>query len=267
MEVCEMDDSREARPPVLTGRRAMVVGVANEHSIAWGCARAFRELGAEVALTYLNEKAKPWVEPLARSIDAPLLMPLDVEKPGELEAAFERVAADWGRLDVLVHSIAWAPKDDLQGGLLNCSAEGFARAMDVSCHSFIRMARLAAPLMTEGGTMFAMSYFGAEKVVDNYNVMGPVKAALEASCRYLAFELGPRGIRVHPVSPGPLKTRAASGLKDFDLLLSEAAQKAPIGELVDVMDVGYACAFLATPFARRITGGTIYVDGGVHVVA
>jgi enoyl-[acyl-carrier protein] reductase I len=267
MEGSEMDDSREARPPVLTGRRALVVGVANEHSIAWGCARAFRELGAEVALTYLNEKAKPWVEPLARSIDAPLLMPLDVEKPGELEAVFERVAAEWGRLDVLVHSIAWAPKDDLQGGLLNCSAEGFARAMDVSCHSFIRMARLAAPLMTEGGTMFAMSYFGAEKVVDNYNVMGPVKAALEASCRYLAFELGPRGIRVHPVSPGPLKTRAASGLKDFDLLLSEAAQKAPIGELVDVMDVGYACAFLATPFARRITGGTIYVDGGVHVVA
>ncbi len=262
-----MDIRPEARPPVLAGRRALVVGVANEHSIAWGCARAFRELGAEVALTYLNEKAKPWVEPLARSIEAPLLMPLDVERQDELDAVFERVAADWGRLDILVHSIAWAPKDDLQGGLLNCSAQGFARAMDVSCHSFVRMARLAAPLMTEGGTMFAMSYFGAEKVVDNYNVMGPVKAALEASCRYLAFELGPRGIRVHPISPGPLKTRAASGLKDFDLLLSEAAEKAPIGELVDVMDVGYACAFLATPFARRITGGTIYVDGGVHVVA
>lgn len=262
-----MDIRPESRPPVLAGRRALVVGVANEHSIAWGCARAFRELGAEVALTYLNEKAKPWVEPLARSIEAPLLLPLDVEKRDELDAVFERVAADWGRLDILVHSIAWAPKDDLQGGLLNCSAEGFARAMDVSCHSFVRMARLAAPLMTEGGTMFAMSYFGAEKVVDNYNVMGPVKAALEASCRYLAFELGPRGIRVHPISPGPLKTRAASGLKDFDLLLSEAAEKAPIGELVDVMDVGYTCAFLATPFARRITGGTIYVDGGVHVVA
>lgn len=262
-----MDIQPQARPPVLAGRRALVVGVANEHSIAWGCARAFRELGAEVALTYLDEKSKAWVEPLARSIGAPLLLPLDVEKPGELDAVFARLGADWGRLDVLVHSIAWAPKGDLQGGLLNCSAEGFARAMDVSCHSFVRMARLAAPLMTEGGTMFAMSYVGAEKVVDNYNVMGPVKAALEASCRYLAFELGPRGIRVHPVSPGPLKTRAASGLKDFDLLLSEAAEKAPIGELVDVMDVGYACAFLATPFARRITGGTIYVDGGVHVVA
>ncbi len=262
-----MDRPDSPRTPVLAGRRALVVGVANEHSIAWGCARAFRELGAEVALTYLNDKAKTWVDPLAASIDAPLLLPLDVEKPGELEAVFERIASDWGRLDILVHSIAWAPKDDLKGGLLNCSADGFARAMDVSCHSFIRMARLAAPLMTDGGTMFAMSYFGAEKVVDNYNVMGPVKAALEASCRYLAFELGPKGIRVHPISPGPLKTRAASGLKDFDLLLSEAAAKAPIGELVDIMDVGFACAFLATPYARRITGGTIYVDGGVHVVA
>jgi enoyl-[acyl-carrier protein] reductase I len=251
----------------LAGLNALVVGVANEHSIAWGCAKAFRELGAEVALTYLNDKARPYVEPLARSIDARILMPLDVEQPGQLETLFERLRQEWGRLDIAVHSIAWAPKDDLQGGLLACSAAGFARAMDVSCHSFIRLARAAVPLMTDGGTLFAMSYYGAEKVVDNYNVMGPVKAALEASCRYLAFELGPRGIRVHPISPGPLKTRAASGLKDFDLLLNEAVQKAPIGELVDVMDVGFACAFLATPYARRITGGTVYVDGGVHVVA
>lgn len=264
-----MDDSTSPATParVLAGRKALVVGVANEHSIAWGCAKAFRELGADVALTYLNEKAKPWVEPLAAAIDSPLLMPLDVEQPGQIEAVFERIAQEWGGLDILVHSIAWAPKDDLQGGLLNCSAAGFARAMDVSCHSFVRMARLAAPLMPDGGSMFAMSYYGAEKVVDNYNVMGPVKAALEASCRYLAFELGPRRIRVHAISPGPLKTRAASGLKDFDLLLNEAVAKAPIGELVDVMDVGYACAFLATPFARRITGGTIHVDGGVNVVA
>ncbi len=260
-------DSPDAANKVLAGKKALVVGVANEHSIAWGCAKAFRELGAEVALTYLNEKSRAFVEPLAQSIGAPMLLPLDVEQPGQLDALFERIAAQWGRLDIAVHSIAWAPKADLQGGLLGCSAEGFARAMDVSCHSFIRMARAAAPLMTDGGTLFAMSYYGAEKVIDNYNVMGPVKAALEASCRYLAFELGPRGIRVHPISPGPLKTRAASGLKDFDLLLAEAAQKAPIGELVDIMDVGFACAFLATPYARRITGGTVYVDGGVHVVA
>ena len=253
--------------PALKGRKALVVGVANEHSIAWGCAKAFHELGADIALTYLNEKARRFVEPLAESIGATILAPLDVEQPGQMEALFERLQRDWRRLDIAVHSIAWAPKDDLQGGLLESSAQGFARAMDVSCHSFIRLARAAAPLMSDGGTLFAMSYYGADKVVDHYNLMGPVKAALEASCRYLAVELGPRGIRVHPISPGPLKTRAASGLKDFDLLLADAAQKAPIGELVDIMDVGFACAYLATPYARRITGGTIYVDGGVHVVA
>jgi len=253
--------------PVLSGKKALVAGIANDQSIAYGCARAFRELGADLAVTYLNEKAKLHVEPLARELAAPIFMPLDVAKAGELEAVFARIAKDWGRLDILVHSIAWAPKDDLQGGLLDVSADGFAKAMDISCHSFIRMARLAAPLMTDGGTMFAMSYLGANRVVPNYNVMGPVKAALEAACRYLAFELGPKGIRVHPVSPGPLKTRAASGLKDFDLMLADAAQKAPIGELVDIMDVGFACAYLATPYARRVTGDTVYVDGGVNIMA
>jgi enoyl-[acyl-carrier protein] reductase I len=152
-------------------------------------------------------------------------MPLDVEAPGVLEAVFERIASEWGRLDIVLHSIAYAPKEDLRGPLLNCSAEGFKQAMDVSCHSFVRMARLAAPLMKGGGTLFAMSYYGANKVVPNYNVMGPVKAALEACCRYLAYELGTKGIRVHAISPGPLKTRAASGLKDFELLLNEAAQR------------------------------------------
>lgn len=256
-------------PPnrVLDGKKALVIGVANDSSIAWGCASAFRELGAEVALTYLNEKARPHVAPLAEQLGSSLLLPLDVSMPGQLEAVFEAIEREWGKLDILVHSIAWAPKDDLQGGLLNCSADGFAKAMDVSCHSFIRMAKLAAPLMKDGGTMFAMSYYGANKVVPNYNVMGPVKAALEASCRYLAYELGPQRIRVHPISPGPLKTRAASGLKDFDLLLTEAAQRAPLGELVDIMDVGFACAYLATPYARRLSGETLYVDGGVHIMA
>jgi enoyl-[acyl-carrier protein] reductase I len=252
---------------VLQGKNALVVGIANEHSIAYGCARAFRELGAELAITYLNDKAKAYVEPLAEKLEAAILAPLDVAKPGELEALFERISRTWVRLDILVHSIAWAPKGDLQGGLLDCTADGFARAMDVSCHSFVRMARLAAPLMTSGGTLFAMSYHGAQKVVPNYNVMGPVKAALEAACRYLAHELGPRGIRVHAISPGPLKTRAASGLKDFELMLNAAAQRAPVGELVDILDVGFACAYLATEYARRITGGTVYVDGGVNIMA
>jgi len=253
--------------PILQGKKALVVGIANDSSIAYGCAKAFREVHADVAITYLNERARPHVEPLAKELEAPIFMPLDVSVPGQLEAVFEAIRRTWGRLDVLVHSIAFAPKDDLQGGLLNCSAEGFSKAMDVSCHSFVRMAKLAAPLMTDGGTMFAMSYYGANKVVANYNVMGPVKAALEACCRYLAFELGGQNIRVHAISPGPLKTRAASGLKDFDLLLTEAAQRAPLGELVDIMDVGYTCAFLATPYAKRLSGSTLYVDGGVNIVA
>ncbi len=253
--------------PILAGKKALVVGVANDQSIAYGCAKAFRDVGADLAITWLNERARPHVEPLARELEAQITAALDVSVAGELEAVFDQIRTQWGSLDVLVHSIAFAPKEDLQGGLLNSSAEGFAKAMDVSCHSFIRMARLAAPLMRDGGTMFAMSYYGANRVVPNYNLMGPVKAALEASCRYLAYELGPQGIRVHAISPGPLKTRAASGLKDFELLLNEAAEKAPLGELVDIMDVGYTCAYLATPFARRITGGTVYVDGGTNIVA
>jgi enoyl-[acyl-carrier protein] reductase I len=253
--------------PVLKDRKALVVGIANDNSIAYGCAQAFAELGANLAVTYLNERSRPYVEPLAQQVGAEIFMPLDVAKPGELEAVFERIRSQWGRLDLLVHSIAFAPKADLQGGLLDCSAEGFAQAMDISCHSFVRMARLAVPLMDEGGAMFAMSYHGAQKVVPNYNIMGPVKAALEASCRYLAHELGPKRIRVHAVSPGPLKSRAASGLKDFDLLLNDAVERAPVGELADILDVGFAVAYLATPYARRITGSTLYVDGGVNIMA
>jgi enoyl-[acyl-carrier protein] reductase I len=252
---------------VLKGKKALVAGIANEHSIAYGCAKAFRQWGADLAITYLNEKAKTFVGPLAEELGAQIFMPLDVSKPGELEALFERIEKEWGQLDMLVHSMAFAPKDDLQGGLLNCSAEGFSKAIDISCHSFIRMARLAAPLMKEGGTLFTMTFHGAQKIVSNYNVMGPVKAALESVCRYLAYELGPQKIRVHAISPGPLKTRASSGLKDFDRLVDEAAARAPLGELVDIMDVGYACAYLAAPFARHLTGVTLYVDSGLNIMA
>jgi enoyl-[acyl-carrier protein] reductase I len=251
----------------LAGMHALVTGVANAESIAWGCARAFADLGAQITLTYLNEKAKPYVEPLAEELGAKLLLPLDVEHDAQMDAVFETIRAMHGSLDIVLHSIAYAPKADLQGGLLESSAQGFAYAMDVSCHSFIRMAKRAAPLMTNGGTLFAMSYDGANRVVPNYSLMGPVKAALEASCRYLAYELGPQGIRVHAISPGPLKTRAASGLPDFDRMLAEAADRAPLGELVDIMDVGYATAYLATPYARRMSGNTVYIDGGAHVMA
>ena len=225
------------------------------------------ELGADLAITYLDEKSKPYVEPLAKEFEAPIFLPFDVSQPGQLEAVFDAITHQWGRLDILRPFHRLRTQTGLAGRVLNCSAAGFAQAMDISCHSFIRMARLAAPLMTQGGAMFAMSYHGAKQVAPNYNVMGPVKAALESACRYLAYELGRQGIRVHAISPGPLKTRAASGLKDFDLMLNEAVQRRPLGELVDIMDVGFTCAFLATPYARRLTGNTVYVDGGVNIMA
>ncbi|MCK9909035.1 enoyl-ACP reductase FabI [Microbacteriaceae bacterium K1510] len=252
---------------ILHGKRALVIGIANEHSIAYGCARVFRQLGADLAITYLNEKARPHVEPLAKELGAKIFAACDVSKSGALEAVFQRIRETWGALDVALHSIAFAPKQDLQGRLVDSSDEGFKVAMDISCHSFIRMARLAEPLMNEGGTLMAMSYHGANRVVPNYNLMGPVKAALECTVRYLAYELGEKHIRVHAVSPGPLKTRAASGLKDFDVLLSEAVDRAPIGELVDIDDVGLTAAYLTTPFARRLTGTTTYVDGGLSIMA
>jgi enoyl-[acyl-carrier protein] reductase I len=250
----------------LEGKKGLVIGIANENSIAYGCARGFRSFGAELAITYLNDKAKPYVEPLADALEAPILMPLDVQVEGQLEAVFEEIEGRWGRLDFALHSIAFAPRADLHGRVVDCSREGFLLAMDVSCHSFIRMARLAEPLMTNGGALFTMSYFGAERVVENYNLMGPVKAALEASARYLAAELGPKGIRVHAISPGPLKTRAASGIAQFDELLDKAAARAPARRLVTIEDVGFAVAGLATDAAKLITGDTIYIDGGYHIM-
>ncbi len=259
-----MFDSADLR---LDGKKGLVLGIANKHSIAYGCASAFRFLGAEVAITYLNEKARPYVEPLAESLDAPIFMPCDVQAPGDLEAVFEAIHTQWSRLDFALHSIAYAPKEDLQGRLIDSSMQGFMQAMDISCHSFIRMARLAEPLMADGGSLFAMSYYGAEKVVENYNLMGPVKAALEAVGRYLTYELGPKGIRVHIISPGPIKTRAASGISEFDDLLAEVAQRAPMQRLVTIEDVGLATAMLATNAARLITGETTYVDGGYHIMS
>ena len=251
---------------ILQGKKGLVVGIANEQSIAWGCARAFHATGADLAITWLNDKARPHVQPLAERLEAGIQMPLDVEQPGQLEAVFDAIRAQWGRLDFVLHSIAFAPAADLHGRVIDCSREGFARAMDVSCHSFMRMARLAEPLMPQGGSLLTMSYLGAGEVIDNYGLMGPVKAALESSVRYMATELGPRGIRVNAVSPGPLATRAASGIAQFDQLMADAVQRAPLGRLVDIDDVGALCAFLASDAARSITGGTLYVDAGVHIM-
>jgi len=259
-----------ARSPMspLAGRKALVVGIANNQSIAYGCALAFRAFGADLAITYLNDKTKRFTAPLAERLGVAdgLYLPCDVREPGQMEAVFAAIAREWGRLDILLHSIAFAPREDLHGRVTDCSREGFLTAMEVSCWSFIRMAHLAEPLMTEGGTLFTMSYFGAERVVEHYNVMGPAKAALEASCRYIAFELGPKSIRVHPISPGPISTRAASGIDRFDELMRDAAERAPIHHRLSIQDVGMATAFLATDYARPITGDTMYIDNGYHIL-
>lgn len=251
---------------LLKGKKALVTGIANDQSIAWGCAKAFHAFGADVAVTYLNEKAKPHVEPLAKEIKAPIFMPLDLQHDGQLETVFDEIERKWGKLDLCLHSIAFAPKADLQGRVVDCSKEGFLLAMEISCWSFIRMAKLAEPLMTEGGALFTMTYYGSQMVVEHYNIMGPVKAALESATRYLAAELGPKGIRVHAISPGPLKTRAASGITAFDKLLQKAQAKAPTRSLVSVEDVGVAVAFLGMNGAKLITGETLYIDGGYHVI-
>lgn len=249
----------------LTGRKGLVVGIANEHSLAWSAARHFRNAGAELALTYLNDKARPHVEPLAEQVSAPIFLPCDVTAERQLDAVFEAIRDRWGRLDFLFHSIAWARKDDLHGRLTDCSAEGFAESMLVSCHSLIRMAKLAEPLMDRGGSVTTLSYYGAEKVVDHYNVMGPVKAALEASVRYLAHELGPRNIRVNAISAGAIKTRAASGIEHFDELLNETTRKAPLRRTVDACEVGRTALVLASDYTTGVTGEVLYVDAGFHI--
>jgi len=251
----------------LAGKRCLVVGIANEHSIATGCAQAFRAAGAELAVTYLNEKALPFVQPVADTLGAPLLLPCDVRIPGQLEAVFDRIARDWGRLDAVLHSIAFAPREDLQTSVTNCSAEGFALAMDVSCHSFIRMAKLAAPLMSEGGSLLTVSFYGADKVVENYNMMGPVKAALEASVRYIAADLAPRRIHAHAISAGPVKTRAASGIGRFDELLDRTRDRTPAHRLVSIEEIGAMAAFLASDAGMPMTGSVTFADHGAHTIA
>ena len=252
---------------MLKGRRGLVVGVANGDSIAFGCAAKLRAFGAEIALTYLNDKARPYVEPLAAQLDASLLLPLDVTRPGQMAVVFEQIRSTWGSLDFVIHSIAFAPRDDLHGRIVDCSQGGFLQAMQVSCHSFIEMAHHAEPLMNPGGALITMSYYGADKVVNNYNLMGPVKAALESSVRYLAKELGEKDIRVFAVSPGPLRTRAASGIGHFDELIDMAVTRSPGHRLVDIAEVGRAVAFLVGGGSSGMTGDVIYVDAGLHIMA
>jgi enoyl-[acyl-carrier protein] reductase I len=252
---------------MLEGMKALVVGVANDQSIAWGCARAFRDAGAQIAMTYLNDRARPFVEPLARDVDAPIFLPLDVVDDAQMDAVFEVIRNNWGRLDVLLHSIAFCPKQDLHARVVDTSREGFAQAMDISVHSFIRMVRRAEPLMTDGGTCMTVTFYGSTRVVDQYNIMGPVKAALEAVTREIASELGANGVRLHALSPGPLKTRAASGIDDFDALMRTAAERAPTNKLATIEDVGAYATFLASPAAKNVTGTIPMIDGGYHITS
>lgn len=249
----------------LQGRKGLVVGIANQHSLAWLAAQHFRKAGADLAITYLDENARPFVEPLAHEVAASMFLPCDVASPGELRAVFDEIANRWGKLDFLLHSIAWARKGDLQGRLTDCSLEGFAESMIISCHSFVRMAKLAEPLMVDGGSLITMSYYGAEKVVDHYNVMGPVKAALEASTRYLAHELGRSAIRVNAISAGAVKTRAATGIEHFDELIEETARKAPLRRTVEADEVGRIALMLASDYATAVTGEVLHVDAGFHI--
>jgi enoyl-[acyl-carrier protein] reductase I len=250
----------------LSDKKALIVGIANNQSIAFGCARALHQQGADLAITYLNEKAEPYVRPLAEELGAEIIMPLDVRAEGQMEAVFDEIKQRWGKLDTLLHSIAFAPRDDLHGRVVDCSAEGFKLAMEVSVHSFLKMIRLAEPLMPQGGTCMTVSFQGSTKVVANYNMMGPVKAALESSVRYAAAEMGPRGISVHALSPGPLKTRAASGISEFDELLDEAAARAPTHQLATIEDVGAYAVFLASGEAFNVTGVVHPIDGGYSIV-
>ncbi len=250
----------------LAGKKGLIIGIANAQSIAYGCARIFRETGADLAITYLNAKAEPHVRPLAEQLAAEIVMPCDVQDEVQLKDVFSAIAEHWGKLDFLLHSIAYAEKIDLQGRVTDCSRTGFLQAMDISCHSFIRMAKLAEPLMKDGGSLLTVSYMGSEQVVEHYGLMGPIKAALESTTRYLAAELGEKSIRVNALSPGAITTRAASGITNFDDMLQSSVAKAPLHRLIDLNDIGNMAAFLVSDLSKNITGGVHLIDAGYELM-
>lgn len=249
----------------LAGKKGLILGLANDHSIAWGCTQLMREMGADLVVSCLNEKARKYVEPLTQPLGIDLIN-CDVEQEGQLAAIVNHAVQKFGKLDFVIHSVAWAPMDDLRGDVVDSSREGFARAVSISCHSFAELAKLCAPHMPDGGSMLAMTYLGSNEAVPNYGLMGPVKAALESMVYYMAVELGGKNIRVHAVSPGPIMTRAASGIADFDELRYTARNKAPLQRLVKLEEIAQLSAFLCMDAASGMTGQTIFVDGGVHAV-
>lgn len=249
-------------------KKALILGVANERSLAWAIARQLHAGGAKLAFNYLGEALERRVRPLAESVGADLVEPCNVASDVELDSLFEKLRAKWGAIDTLIHSVAFANREDLEGRFINTSRAGFATAMDISAYSLVAAARRAEPLMEgRGGSILTLSYYGAEKVVPNYNVMGVAKAALEASVRYLAWDLGPKKIRVNAISAGPVKTLAAAGIRDFRTMLAEAAESTPLRENITAEDVGALGAFLCGPGGLHVTGTTMYVDSGAHIMA
>lgn len=250
----------------LEGKRALIVGVANERSLAWAITRALHATGCSVGLTFLNEALERRVRPLAESVSAELIEPCDVQNPETLDALVKTVEKKWGSLDYLVHSIAYAEKQDLAGRFIETSREGFQKAMDVSVYSLIDLTKRFEPLMHEGSSILTLSYIGAQRVIPNYNLMGVAKAALESTVRYLSYDLGVQKIRVNAISAGPVKTLAAAGIRDLRQMLQAAGDATPLKENIDADDVGALGAFLLSDNARHITGGVHYVDSGAHIL-
>ncbi len=252
----------------LKGKVGLITGIANEKSISTGVAEACAQAGAKLVITYQNEKTRAFIEPVIHRLGIEDVLLLDVSKPETLESTFATIEARHGKLDFVLHSMAFAKRDDLHGRVVDTSADGFAMAMDISTHSFVRLARHAEPLLEKagGGSLITMTYLGSEKVIPNYGVMGLCKAALEAATRYMAAELGPKGIRVNAVSPGPLMTRAASGIAGFDSLMATAIERSPMRALVTPEDIGALTAFLVSDAGRLISGGVHYVDAGYNIM-
>ena len=251
---------------ILTGRRGLVLGVANNRSIAWGIAKAARLAGAELAFTYQGEALEKRVRPLARELDAAVVGHCDVTDSASIDAAFAAVARLWGGLDFLVHCIAFSDKDELTGRYIDTTEDNFTRSLAISCYSFTAVAQRAETLMAEGGSMLTLTYYGAEKWMPHYNVMGVAKAALEASVRYMAADLGVKNIRVNAISAGPIKTLAASGIGDFRYILKWNELNAPLRRTVTIEEVGDSAAFLLSPLSRGVTGEVLHVDAGYHIV-
>ena len=260
--------SRAGEPrALLAGRRGLIVGVANKRSLAWGIAQRAHREGAELAFTFQGDALERRVRPLAESIGSAIVEPLDVTDDAQIDAVFARLGERWERLDFLVHSVAFANREDLLGRTVDTSRAGFATALDISCYSLIALARAAEPLMTGGGSIIAMTYYGATKATPNYNVMGIAKAALEASIRYLAVDLGPKNIRVHGISAGPVRTLAASGVSGMRSMLKVMPERAPLGRNITVDDVGATAAYLLSDLSAGTTGGIHFVDAGFNITA